>query len=50
VAAKRAASARAASIVSAYTARQIVSVVTVLAAPPISPWPSPSLWPSSLML
>ena len=47
VVAKRAASARAASIVSAHTASQIVSIVTVLAAD--SPRPSPSPWPSSPM-
>jgi hypothetical protein len=44
VAAERAASARAASIVSAHTASQIVSIVTVW--PQISPRPLPSPWPS----
>jgi hypothetical protein len=44
VAAERAASARAASIVSAHTASQIVSIVTVLAADQPRPLPSP--WPS----
>ena len=41
VAAQQAASVRAASIVSAHTSGQIVSIVTVL--PPISPQPSPSV-------
>ena len=45
VAAELAASARAASVVSANTASQIVSIVSVRAAD--QPRPSPSHWPSS---
>ena len=45
VAAGQAASARAASIVSAHTASQIISMVTSW--PRTSPLPSPSPWPSS---
>ena len=45
VAAEQAASARSASIMSAHTASQIISIVTVLAA--TSPRPSPPPWPSS---
>ena len=47
VAAEQAASARAASIASAHTAREIVSSVTSPSWPQISPRPLPSPWSSS---